>query len=525
MRYLVTAWLLLSALAPHARADVADGPQVNYISADAVYLNVGSRAGLEIGARVSVMRDGAEVAVLEVVHVSSHSASCRVVSQTSAPKVGDGVFFEAVQREAPETRVTPAAPAPVKEETRPRHARRVRGNVAVETMWQKDLGDPGFSSTQPGVSARIAVLNPFGAPGTLRIRHRTRFYHRSRAFSNESDTNEWAHRLTEFGWYLDVGAERDAVGFGRVLNPYIRGLGMMDGGYVSTAVGEHLRVGAAGGLDPDLQTTDMQTDVSKYGLFVAWEDGSYDTRRYAGTFAFSGSYNAGTIDREFAYVQNTFSLARRVSIYHSMEVDLNRGWRKDAQGQSLSFSNTFATANVTVNRFFAVDASYDARRNIRDFHFHDSPDSLFDDALSTGYSAGLALSFPRHVRLRARAGIRHRDGEPDDNRHASASLTAAQFPFRGQAVAARLSISDTPFVTGYRPSLSYRFSATRRTLVTLGAGAYIYKQTLDTTSSRFVEASVHQTLGRRYFAAGNIRRIIGDAVESMSLYLETGLSF
>jgi hypothetical protein len=374
---------------------------------------------------------------------------------------------------------------------------------------------------QPGVRLRLWIPQPFGAPGTLRIRHRTRLYHRWEPLTTEGDTDEWSHRLSEFGWYLDGAGIRDAVGFGRVLNPFIRGLGYL-GGYATVGVGRHYRVGVAGGLDPRIEDSSLQPDQQKYGVFVAYETGTYDTRRFASTLAFSGSYNGGVIDREFGYVQYTFSVARRLSLYHSMEIDFNRGWRRDAADAAVSFSNSYATAHATVTDYLSVDASYDARRNVRDYQVHDSPDSLFDDALSTGYSGGVSLDLPRHIRLRARAGVRSREDTDTRNRHASASLTAAHFPLRGHSLSARISVSDTPFVTGYRPSLSYRFPLLRRTQVTVGGGAYIYDQTFDRIVNGFGELGVHHTFGR-YYASGHARRISGAGMDSVTLIAEVGI--
>jgi len=524
-RMLVTAALFaLGAVAAYA-GDLADGPAINYISADAVYVNVGSRAGLAVGAKVRVIREGKEVATLEVVYVSSNSASCRVLTQTAAPVVGDAILFDA----AGATGKAAAATPPVEKAARPLPERRagpgrVRGSVSIQNQYQRDLGETSFSSYQPGLNLRLAVHDVFGG-GVLRIRHRTRFYRRSHPLGIESNTDEWAHLLTEFGVYFPVGDERDAIGFGRVLNPYIRGLGYMDGAYASTRLGPHVTVGAAGGLDPDLQDSSVRTNHSKYGVFVAYERGSFATRRIASTLAYSGSTAEGTINRDFAYIQNTLSFARRVSIYQSTEVDLNRGWRRDATGKSVSFSNTYVNANAQVTRWLGLDANYDARRNIRDFRTHDSPDSLFDDALSTGYGAGLTLSFPGNVRLRTNAGLRRRENEDGSTRYASASLNAARLPLRGHSASAAISISDAPYITGYRPVFTYRFPVTRHTRLSLGAGSYIYDQEVGRTHSNFGEVGVHQTLGNRYYLSGNLRRLGGDTLDSVLLYTEVGVSF
>lgn len=523
IRYVSLMCLTLALPSLVLAGSSSDGPAINYISADAVYVNVGSGAGLEIGAHVKVVRGGKEIAVLTVVHVSSHSASCRVVSQTDAPRVGDAVFFEIQQ---PVEKAPPPEPATPVEKPRVdrRGSDRVRGSLALQNVWQRDLSGSELSSYQPSVATRLTVDDVFGTGGTLRVRHRTRLYHRSQPLSTEQDTNEWTHRLSEFGVYFGDPRESSAFGLGRVLNPYIRGLGYMDGAYASIKIRPHISVGVAGGMDPSIEDSSAQPDRQKYGAFVAYERGSLATRRLATTLAFSGSYNDGTINREFGYIQNTLSLARRLSVYHSVEVDVNRGWRKSAEGNRLTFSNTFLTANLAVTSAISVDASYDARRNIRDFHTIDSPDSLFDDVLSTGYGGGVSISLPRHVRIRARGGVRYRE-DNQSNRHGSVSIHAGRLPIRGHSMSARLSVSETPYVTGYRPTFTYRFPIKRRTRIAASLGGYIYEQGSVTTRSTFGQLDVHHTLGRRYYVAGNLRRIAGDSLDSVQLFTEVGLSF
>jgi hypothetical protein len=520
------AMLILIGVKSPTGARASDfGPTVNYLSADAVYVNVGSAAGLTIGSRIHVVRDTHVIAELEVMHVSSNSASCQVMSQSEALRVGDAIFFD----RSAQLMVEPEQPCvQTKRQRNPKREHKkhaVRGHISFQNQWNRDMGVSELSSVQPGVNARLSFDDILGSGGTLRIRHYTRLYHRSQALSTEPDTDEWSHRLSEFGIYFPAFGDPDALAFGRIINPHMRGLGYLDGGYVTLRVHPRFRLGLAGGMDPRLEDSSLQPNQQKYSVFVTYEAGSFTTRRLASTMALSGSYKGGTIDREFGYVQNMLSFGQRLSIYHSMEVEVNRGWRKTADKNSVSFSNTYLTTNVTLSRWLKVDMSYDARRNIRDYRTHDSPDSLFDDVLTTGYSGGASFSMPGNVRFRARAGVRRRENDDYTNRFGSLSLHVRSFPRRRHNVMARLSVSETPYVTGYHSLLMYRFPIMRRTRVNLGGGAYIYKQVFDTTTSTYGEMGVHQTFGRRYYLSGSFRRLTGGNLGSMQLLTEVGFSF
>jgi len=94
---------LLAALALASPAAVAAESEchVRFVSAENVYLDAGSAAGLDVGVRVRIVRGGTAVAELEVVFVAEHSASCRIVSGAGAVNTGDRAVFEPVAPAAP----------------------------------------------------------------------------------------------------------------------------------------------------------------------------------------------------------------------------------------------------------------------------------------------------------------------------------------------------------------------------------------------------------------------------------------
>ena len=148
--WLALAFLLpVTALCPIAGTAIAqpeDAPTVNYVSADAVYLSVGRRAGLTVGARVEVVRDSRTIAVLEVVHVSSHSASCRVVEQIEPPRVGDTAVFDPLAAPPPiqsTARLDTARASPDYAEKRTTNI--VSGYVELQNVWQQDLTGSNLS--------------------------------------------------------------------------------------------------------------------------------------------------------------------------------------------------------------------------------------------------------------------------------------------------------------------------------------------------------------------------------------------
>jgi len=499
----------------------AEAPAINYVSAEAVYVNVGRLAGLVPGSSIAVLRDGKQIATLKAIHVSSHSASCKVIQQSEKLRSGDRVMYERVAAAAPtessierkpETRIAPR--------TISRTSNRVRGYLAFQHMWVKDLtGSNQGSFLQPALSARFVVANLLGTGAGLYVRYRSRMNYRP-----QSGARNWSHRLTEFAVRYGTPDQGAVFGIGRMIVDEVHGLGYVDGALFSVQVSPHYRVGVVGGLEPDPVDMSVQPGSRKFGSFINWSGGSYKGSRLALTTAVSGSYVNGLVDREFGYLQAVYSYSSLVYLYQSVELDVNRDWRMDANGGRLSFSNFLFSANANPTSFAAFDFSYDARKNFYDYNSFETPDSLFDDNMYSGYGGGMSLSFPRNIQLRANAGVRFRGATEETNRYYMLSATARNLPLPGHHFSVRWSVSRTPFVTGYRPTVTHRFPVGRKLRLKMGVGAYKYEQGVVSSNSWFAEAGAYYTLGKRYYVSGDFRQHIGRDVDSFQLFTEVGLN-
>jgi len=503
-----------------AFADDQETPAINYISADAVYLNSGRHAGLEIGSRVEVVRDGRTIAILEVIHVSSNSASCRIVEQTEAPRVGDAAIFTAVAV-SPTPAATPQAGGAASLAGEPRTENIVSGYVEFQNVLQRDLTGSDLSSLQPAIAARILVKNVGGTGGNLRFRDRIRYYHRSRPASPTIDSGEWYHRLTELSFVVDTPGATLNWGVGRLIAPHMIGVGIVDGGYVSYAFARYLRAGVSGGLTPDLIDLSVSSDNAQMGGFVAFDYAEAQPWRFNSAASLLGRYQSGTVSREFLYWQNSFNYYRRFAVFQSVEVDFNRDWRRDAAGEAATFTNFYIMASGEVAEYATLDLSYDSRKNTRVYETRETPDSLFDDVTHNGYRGGATFHFPRSITLRGYGGLRYIDGQRT-NQYFTAWARATRLRWRGHSVWLRYAYADARTVTGHRPAVEYRFPATRTTRIDVGAGGYIYKLGTRTTSSYYADLGANYTRGR-YFASGSYRQYFGGNLESILFFLNVGL--
>ena len=153
----------------------------------------------------------------------------------------------------------------------------------------------------------------------------------------------------------------------------------------------------------------------------------------------------------------------------------------------------------------------------------DTPDSLFNDDTHQGLKAGLNWQITPRLYFRGHAGVRFREGLPDDNRFASASIRLNRFPKLRHSVSLSMHLVETRFTTGYRPMIQYRLPVARRLTLNLSGSGYIYKTGSNTTSYYYTDINTYYSFGRRYFLSGGYRQYFDNELKSIELRTELGL--
>lgn len=501
----------------------SDPIEVTYISVEAIYVNAGRRMGLLVGDTLVVASGERKGSSLVVVNVSSHSAACRRLDTSGKIAVGD------ILRPVRPRMAKPPTTSPVPYETSRRagvsdpqrvtNASRLRGYVSIGFHGQRDRTGAGSSWYQPSVGARLTLERIGGTSWMARLRHRSRWSYRDRP-----DDPEATHRLTELGLLYRNPGSAFELGLGRVLSPYISGIGYLDGGYLAVRSGRHHRLGVVLGTEPDRETSALSSETKRAGLFVAQEIGSYQRHRLLTTLALSGSYAGTVVSREFVYLQNTYTFARRLTAFQSVEMDINRQWRKQEEGDRVSFTNLYVTTTWNATSYAAIDASFDTRRNIRDYRTIDTPDSLFDSALDRGFDVGLSLRSAERFRFRARAGIRFGEDTDDENQFATLHGQIRNIVRRGHYLTLRVSRSKTRLTVAYRPLFVYQLPVGRKTRVDLSGGAYLYDTFGIEDKNYYAGVGVERSLFGRYWIAGRWREFTGGSLESTEVFLELNAS-
>lgn len=369
---------------------------ISYISGGTVYLDVGSKHGLQTGARLEVIRGTQSIGELTVAYISSTRAACTIARNSVELAVGDSARFTPVV--APEPAAV-AASASTAGGTTPTAARRssihhnaLRGRLGVRYL-SVDPGGGGASWTQPAFDLRLDGHSMGGSPLGVVVDVRA-YRQRSGASGRNASAST---RVYQGSIELASPNSPVRVAMGRQITGALSTIGIFDGLTIE-ANGSHFSGGAVAGSQPDAQTFGLSGEIREYGAYVQAHNKADGSGVWSMTLGGIGSYDKGQIDREFAYVQGMI-VSRNFSLYATQEVDVNRGWKADVEGRSTIPTATFATARWSLTDAFSLNAGYDNRRSVRLYRDFVDPELEFDDAFRQGGWAGFSINAGRHFRM------------------------------------------------------------------------------------------------------------------------------
>ena len=382
--------------------------RVTYLTSTTAYVDAGRDDGLHPGNKVEVIRAGKTIAVLRVTDVSSHRAACVIESSTAAPAVGDTIRYtpgEAPPDSSISARVvTPAIPVaeePVERPSAESWARRngLRGRIGVRYLGVFDQGGFGGDVKQPSADVRIDGNRVGGSSFDAQVDVRAR--HTLQTVADGREFNDGEARWYRLNTRWRSTGDRYRFTVGRQFSSALANLSTFDGAqfeYDKPRWG----LGAFGGTQPEPIDYGFSTDVTEYGAFARFRATPGARVRWETIVAGIGSYEQGKINREYVALLGNMTSAK-VSLMLQQDIDVNRGWKRDAEGSQVSFSNTFATARLRASKSLDFDAGYDNRRNVRLYRDYVSPETDFDDTYRQGMWGGVGVGFASRYRVGASA--------------------------------------------------------------------------------------------------------------------------
>jgi len=513
--------------------------KVTHVSVDHVYLDGGTADSLQVGDRLQLKRSGSIVTELEVVFAARHSASCKIISGSQTVQTND--LFEISQRVSPEIPTEPSVdtvatdtiekPVVKRPETyeSPAPPSRVRGSVSLLYSNWLDNSDANLDFSQTTARLNIRAKRLWQRDISLVVRTRGRYDVRQRGLSGAATETEWKNRLWEASltWRSENGDFMVAAG--RLLPRRISTAGYLDGGHAEARISGPWRLGAFGGIEPNWaynDNLDRESSLKRAGGYVAYSPEPFGAQRIDQSVGYVAEYIAGMYSRTFISAVGSIRNGSW-GISHTAELDVNTGWRKEKNGNSLSLSNLYVYSYYRFSRAVRASLSYDNRQNYWTYDSRSVADSIFDDRTRHGVRTSLNVSPARYLWLHSSLGYRKRDGDPDPTYTYSAGIRRSSL-FNGR-FSLGLSVAgfDGAFANGFNYAVRGEFNTSGLGVVDFSTGEYRY--TVDNVdaqrSSRFFALGNSYYFADHYYLNSNAEYNTGDDIDGLRLQLEIGYRY
>lgn len=510
--------------------------EINYLSAENVYLKGGRASGLKEGDRLGILRDNKDlIAAIEVVFLADHSTSCKILRANQKIEVSDvAVLFTQngdSQQSLPDewllksTRNTP-------ERTTERKASvpfaRLSGSASLQHFHLEDQTVNGLDFSQTTFRINAVARKLWGKDYNFRVRTRMRRNQRARDYlANNIPASEFRNRVYELSFGYDNRNALINFRVGRIYSMPLSGIGNVDGGQFQLNLSRKFRMGILVGSQPDRFGSGVQPSLQKYGLYLNYASGDFRRNVFATTLAAVAEYRGSTVSREFLYLQNSFGGGGRLSIFQMLELDINRNWREERAGQSFTISNFFLSTRYRFSEALFARLIFDNRQNYYTIEFIETDDFFFDDSIRTGLRANVSLRLPGNFTLYGEAGARWWEKENTISNSFAAGLSGDRFLFSPLSINLFGSMDSDLLSEGFTAGgqLEWRFVQGHR----LNFSYFKYNYTISAVQldrrNDVYRLGAYWMWLRHIFLSGQFEYARGDDLEGPRLSLEIGYLF
>jgi hypothetical protein len=461
----------------------------------------------------------AVVAELKVVAVAETSAVCDVLS-SARPLTAEDVAT--LPREEVENLVTRHAlsntrhyPAmvsftegdPMDEDVRdlvPRpplpEINRAQGQVGFSFTTIHSGGQFSSSSSTAGLVLRADVTRIYGTHWNLSG------YWRGDLNSLSNNAQSTMQDLINRTYHMSLTYQNPeshwVAGVGRLYLPWASSLDTIDGGYFGRRFSQRVTAGLFAGSTPDPTSWSYDPNRRLAGEFTNISGGSYEQVHYSSTFGFGVSMLKWSVDRPFAFTENSINYKQVLSFYEAMTLDAPHGG-PGVQPTNFGIGSSFITFRVQPARRVSFDLNHNYFRDVPTYDPQLVGTGLLDRYLFQGFSGGVRVDVPAHITLYTEIGRSNVSGDPKASWNTMYGITFNNVWRTRIRLDARFSNFASPFAQGY-----YRvFSASRvfrdSMQFQVQAGMQNFQSPVTTDSgSRFVNAQFEMALGRHYFFDG-----------------------
>ncbi len=312
---------------------------ITYLTTSTVYVSAGRKNKLSEGSRLSVIRADSVVGTIEVINLSSDRASCKILESSGPFLVGDQVGWNAEDEGGVPTPLQLAPPGSTRLESGRSSTgstqswlreNGIRGRISGRYLTVRDRSGTGQNLSQPALDARLEGRQIGGSDWDLSLDVRARRTFREEA--NGTNSQEGRSRVYRANLSWKPLDSRVSLMMGRQYSPELSSLGIFDGASFVLHFSQW-SMGLLSGSQPDPVSFGYSGEIREHGLFVQRYSAQGSKRRLSVTMGAIGSYVHGEINREYLAFQTHYT-SGAVSAYLSQDVDYNRGWKREMEGQT-----------------------------------------------------------------------------------------------------------------------------------------------------------------------------------------------
>jgi len=524
--------------------------RVKYVADATVYIEAGRNADVQEGMKLSVVEappDGViaegiqyrgydHVAELVVSSVSDSSAICDVVKTIGDLKVGQAAFLTpesvltrhdtelAAQDDKYPIVMTFTYGDPLDEEvrevketqqTRLSPLQRFRGRIGFNYGYTNESG--GFTSRQTGLVIDADMRNIGGTywsfVGAWRGNMGTSTSKLPGAAGTQTLT-DLVNRTYRIGLTYQSPYSPITLGVGRLFVPWAPSLSTIDGGYFGRKIGGKTTLAVFGGSTPDPSSWSYNPNQHIAGTLVNFESGSFDHLRIYTTVGVALTSIQWKVARQFAFVENTWSLKRYISFYNSLQADAARksslstvlpsGQVVNGGSNPTEVSQSYSTLHFQPIKLIGFGINHNYFKTLPTYDPRLLGTGLLDQFLFQGFSGDVRLALPKRIGLFASLGKSKTTTDKRNSWNQAYGVTFGSIWKTGIFADAHYSKFDSSFGSGKYTALSLSKSLTDALRLQVYGGHQVFNSSLsNNTNSNFVNGVVDWNVGSRYFLEGN----------------------
>jgi hypothetical protein len=528
---------------------------VKYISEGAVYLDAGRNVGLEEGMLLHLVHadpngvttdavrfQGREpLADVRIFSVADTSSAAEITTSKEDLVTGDIAYLDitsvhqrqdksdALVSEDYPVVVTFSYGDPLDEEIRAAKVtigtapigNQIRGRIGFDFGYMSEPG--GFSSRQTGLLVQ-ADMNRIGGThwnltgywrGLLNTQNVG-----SASGASPQTLNDLMNRTYHLGLYYQNPDSVVTLGVGRLFLPYAPSLSTIDGGYFGYKIRPQITVGLFGGSTPDPTSWSYNPNQRIAGTFVNYEKGDFDHMRLSSTFGVALTSILWHVARQFAFMENMFTMGHTFSVYNSLQADNGRTALQSSYGTGITQS--FTSVRFQPIKLLSLDLNHNYLRSLPTFDPALISTGLLDQYLFQGLSGGVTLSLPYRVTVSTDIGRSKSSTDKSNSWNQMYGINFGEIRNTGFQLSLRYTKFNSSFGQGTYEYVSLSRSLSDRLHVSVQGGMqHLISSFSANTNSRFVTGSADWSIGSRFFLEG---LYTWNAGTSMS-YRQTNLTF